>query len=276
MVLKPADSMPLESRVEMTVGFSDLVGFSQLSEQLTPKALVNLLNRHFTLQSEAVHAQRGVVDKFIGDAIMAFWGPPFTTPEAQAKLACESALQQLAAAATLRNETADLTGLRRNTPQLDIRIGLSTGDVVLGNLGSEKTRSFTVIGDAVNLGSRIEGANRVYGTHILVSQRTAELAEPDFLFREIDLLTAKGKSEPSKIYELMGRASDASEAQLQLTQHFTEGLAAYRSQDWARAETAFSACGSDATAQVFLTRIAKLRQTPPPADWSGVWKLDEK
>ncbi len=270
MVLKPAESVSTESRVEMTVGFSDLVGFTQLGEQLTPKALVTLLNRHFTLQSEAVHSQRGVVDKFIGDAIMAFWGPPFTTAEAQAQLACEAALAQLAAAAILRSETADLTGLRRNTPLIDLRIGLSTGDVVLGNLGSEKTRSFTVIGDAVNLGSRIEGANRFYGTHILVSQRTMEMAGPGFLFREIDLLTAKGKSEPAKIYELMGRSSEASREQLQIVQHFTEGLVAYRAQDWIRAESAFSACGTDAPSQVFLTRVAKLRENPPPADWSGI------
>lgn len=276
MALKPSDSMPAESRVEMTVGFSDLVGFSHLGEQLTPKTLVTLLNRHFTLQSEAVHSQRGVVDKFIGDAIMAFWGPPFTTPEAQAQLACDAALAQLDAAAILRRETPELTGLRRNTPLLDIRIGLSTGEVILGNLGSEKTRSFTVIGDAVNLGSRIEGANRFYGTHILVSERTAEMAGTDFLFREIDLLTAKGKNEPAKIFELMGRASTASEAQIELAHQFSVGLAAYRSQDWTRAESAFAACGSDAPSQVFLQRIAKLRQNPPPTDWAGVWKLDEK
>jgi adenylate cyclase len=276
MALKSTDSMPAESRVEMTVGFSDLVGFSHLSEQLTPKTLVTLLNRHFTLQSEAVYSQLGVVDKFIGDAIMAFWGPPFTAPEAQAQLACDSALAQLAAADVLRRETPDLTGLRRNTPLLDIRIGLSTGEVILGNLGSEKTRSFTVIGDAVNLGSRIEGANRFYGTRILVSQRTAEMAGTDFLFREIDLLTAKGKSEPAKIFELMGRSSTASEAQTQLANRFSEGLAAYRSQDWVRAESAFAKCGSDGPSQVFLQRIAKLRENPPPPDWAGVWKLDEK
>jgi class 3 adenylate cyclase len=276
MVLKPADAAQIGGRVEMTIGFADLVGFSHLGEQLTPKALVHLLNRHFTLQADSIQAQRGVVDKFIGDAIMAFWGHPFTPHESHAELACTAALAQIEAATRLRVELPEITGLRRDTPYLDVRVGLSTGDVVLGNLGSENTRSFTVIGDAVNLGSRLEGANRFYGTQILASQRTATLAGPSFLFREIDFLTVKGKSEPVRIFELAGKTADAAPERIQLFENFAAGLAAYREQRWDDADAAFLVCGGDAPARVFRDRIAALRLSPPSRDWNGIWKLDAK
>jgi len=276
MVLKPAHPDQITGRTEMSMSFGDLVGFSQLSERLTPSALVRLLNRHFTLQAEAVQGERGVVDKFIGDAIMAFWGPPFTTAQAHAELACRSALAQVAAVRRLRDELPELTGLRRDTPVVDMRVGVSTGDVVLGNLGSEKTRSFTVMGDAVNLGSRLEGTNRVYGTWILVSETTAALAGPGFCFREVDVLTVKGKKEPARIFELVGLAGEVPADRQERLARFAEGLAAYRAQRWEEAESLFALCGDDAPSAVFLERTRLLRADPPRADWDGVWHLKEK
>jgi adenylate cyclase len=147
-------------RREMTVLFADLVGFSSLSERLTPLLMVTLLNRHFGLQALAVQEQHGVVDKFVGDSIMAFWGPPFVNPEEHAVLACRAALAQLVALDNLRRELPEITGLRRDAPAIELCIGICTGEVVVGNIGSENTRSYTVIGDTVNITARLERANR--------------------------------------------------------------------------------------------------------------------
>ena len=161
-------------RREMTVLFADLVGFTGLSERLTPLLMVTLLNRHFGLQALAVQEHHGVVDKFIGDSVMAFWGQPFVKPEEHAVLACRAAQAQLAALDTLRRELPDITGLRRDAPVIDLGIGICTGEVVVGNIGSENTRSYTVIGDTANLAARLERANRVYGTQILIGESTAQ------------------------------------------------------------------------------------------------------
>src|SRR5438105_3707782 len=154
----------------MTVFFSDLVGFTAISERLTPSGLVNVMNRYLSLMSQPIRAQKGLIDKYIGDAIMAFWGPPFTDREEHARLACFAALEQLQALEELRRMLPELMGLRKGLPEIDFRIGISTGDVVVGNIGSELTRAFTVLGDTVNLGSRLEGANKQYGTKILISE----------------------------------------------------------------------------------------------------------
>src|SRR5215469_702282 len=139
------------SRREMTVLFCDMKGFTSFSEGMTPAALVTVLNRYMTVMSEPVRRHRGIIDKYLGDGIMAFWGPPFTGAEEQARLACCAALDQLEAIAAFRAELPDLTGLKRGFPEIDIRIGIATGDVVAGSIGSEQTRNYTVIGDTVNL-----------------------------------------------------------------------------------------------------------------------------
>src|SRR5262249_39779915 len=172
-------------RREMTVLFADLVGFTGLSERLTPLLMVTLLNRHFGLQALAVQEHHGVVDKFIGDSVMAFWGQPFVKPEDHAVLACRAAQAQLAAVDNLRPEMPDITGLRRDAPAIDLCIGISTGEVVVGNIGSENTRSYTVIGDTANLAARLESANRIYGTHVLMAESTAQAVSSQFEVREI-------------------------------------------------------------------------------------------
>jgi adenylate cyclase len=180
-------------RREMTVLFADLVGFTSLSERLTPLLMVTLLNRHFGLQALAVQEHKGVVDKFVGDSIVAFWGPPFVKTEEHATLACHAAQAQLLALNTLRRELPDITGLRRDAPRIDLCIGICTGEVVVGNIGSENTRSYTVVGDSVNLAARLERANRVYGTQILINESTAQAIGSQFETREIDTISVKGR-----------------------------------------------------------------------------------
>src|SRR5216110_1659171 len=185
-VLAQPDAEAVASgRREMTVLFADLVGFTGLSERLTPLLMVTLLNRHFGLQALAVQEHHGVVDKFIGDSVMAFWGQPFVKPEEHAVLACRAAQAQLAALDTLRRELPNITGLRRDAPVIDLGIGICTGEVVVGNIGSENTRSYTVIGDTANLTARLERANRLYGTQILLSKTTAQAIAAHFETREI-------------------------------------------------------------------------------------------
>ncbi|HTH46572.1 MAG TPA: adenylate/guanylate cyclase domain-containing protein [Candidatus Limnocylindria bacterium] len=279
-ILKPAAVDAEGGRREMTVGFSDLVGFSALGEQLTPAGLVNLLNCHFSLQAEAIQHQRGVVDKFVGDAVMAFWGAPFTGAGEHAELACRAALLQIEAVATFRLMLPELTGLRKNLPWIDARIGLNTGEVIVGNIGSETTRSYTVIGDAVNLASRLEGANRHYGTKILISETTCKGAAGHIVTREIDALTVKGKVEPTRVFELLGLVGKTGEAALALCARFEPALAAYRAQAWDKAEAGFREClalvPEDGPSKLFLERISRLRQRPPSADWNGVWHLESK
>jgi adenylate cyclase len=264
----------------MSISFCDMVDYTSLGEALTAAGVVHLLNRHFALQAEAIQARDGVVDKFMGDAVMAFWGPPFTPEALQAVLACRAALDQVAAVERFRSELPDLTGMRRNLPVIGIRIGLSTGDVVVGNIGSATTRSYTVIGDAVNLASRIEHANRLYGTRVLICGVTRALAGDAVVAREIDAIVVKGKTEVTTVHELIGMSDDVADDRQALVRQSEAALAAYRVQDWQSAESGFRACldlePNDPVAQVFLARIDAFRQSPPPPEWRGIWILDRK
>ncbi|MEI6301313.1 MAG: adenylate/guanylate cyclase domain-containing protein [Betaproteobacteria bacterium] len=280
VMLEPdAGGIAGERRV-MTVLFADLVGFTGLSERLTPSRMVALLNRHFGLQAQAVHDHRGIVDKFIGDALMAFWGPPFVPDDVHAVSACRAALSQRDALATLRGEIAEITGLRTGAPEIDLRIGICSGEVVVGNIGSEKIRSYTVIGDTVNLASRIEGTNRIYGTHILIGEETARMLDSSFELREIDLINVKGKSEPARIFELLGDHDAVAVDVLRLRDDYALALAAYRNRDWDTAERMFGGCirlrPQDRASMLMLERTGMLRINPPPADWAGVWHMEEK
>lgn len=267
-------------REVMTVSFGDLVGFTGMSERLTPANMVRLLNRHFGLQAQAVQDHQGIVDKFIGDSIMAFWGPPFVADSDHAVRACRAALAQLAATDTLRRELPELTGLRRDTPAIDLRIGLATGEVIVGNIGSENTRSFTVIGDTVNLAARLEAANRFYGTRILISENVARDAGPQFEMRELDAIAVKGKVEPVQIFELLGPIGCLNDTAQRARDAFAEGLRAYRAAEWAAAHDAFSRSlalhATDRATQVMLERLAHLRDQPPGEEWDGVWRLETK
>lgn len=277
---QPGQGAEEVTRRIMTVSFADIVGFTTLSERLTPSAMVAVLNRHFELQAQIIHEHQGIVDKFMGDAVMAFWGPPFVAAEEHAVLACRSALAQIAIVEQLNREIPEITGLRKDMPRVELRAGICTGDMVVGNIGAESSRSFTVIGDSVNLASRLEGANRVYGTRILIGENTRNTIGSAFATREIDMIAVKGKEEPTRIYELLGETTAVPLEQLQLRDRYASALAAYRAQDWDAAEQGFRAClmacAGDVASQRFIERIASLRQMPPAPDWNGVWQLTSK
>ena len=280
LLAQPGAEAVASGRREMTVLFADLVGFTGLSERLTPLLMVTLLNRHFGLQALAVQEHRGVVDKFIGDSVMAFWGPPFVKPEEHAVLACRAAQAQLLALDTLRRELPDITGLRRDAPVIDLAIGICSGEVVVGNIGSENTRSYTAIGDTANLAARLERANRVYGTQILLSESTARAIGSKFEMREIDTIFAKGKIETTQVFELMSAVGQLSGELVRLRERYDAARRSYLAQDWDAAEATFRECleirPKDGPSRVFLDRIEALRRNPPGKDWNGVWQLKEK
>jgi adenylate cyclase len=267
-------------RKNVTIFFSDIKGFSGISEQLTAGAMVNLLNSYFSAVADVIHDHRGIIDKYIGDAVMAFWAPPFSTGDGHAIDACLAALEQQKVLAELRTRLPEITGLRRDAPELVVRMGLATGEAVLGTVGSASARSYTVIGDTVNLASRLEGVNKVYGTAITIAEDTWRLARSAIEVRELDVVTVAGKTEPIRIYELMAEAGGLDAQQAELRDRFVAGLLAYRTQDWAAAEDRFAEClrlvPEDRPSAVYLERVAQLRATPPGNGWDGVWRLDSK
>ena len=262
-------------RQVMTVFFSDLEGFTRMCEGITPDAAVRFLNRYFALMAEVIRGRQGIVDKYIGDSVMAFWGPPFTEAAEHARLCCLAALEQTARLQGFRAELPDLFGVRHGLPEVNVRMGIASGEVTVGNIGSETSRGYTVIGDTVNLASRLEQANKLYATRILVNETTRGLAGETLAFREVDSLRVAGKLEPARVFELLGESDQLDAASRKLAEVYEAGLARYRSQDWDAAEAAFREClaiaPADGPSQVMLERIAAFRQAPPAADWDGVW-----
>jgi class 3 adenylate cyclase len=268
-----------ERRV-MTILFCDMKGFTALSEGLTPTALVNVINRYLTLVSAPVREHGGIIDKYIGDAVMAFWGPPFCRAEDQARQACLAAIDQIEAVARLSAELPDLLGVKRGLPQITVRIGIATGEAVVGDIGSDVAKSYTVMGDTVNLASRLEGANKTYGSHILINEQAAEMVGDAVELREIDSILVVGKSEPQRVFEVLGRKGQVSPAGLERRDSFIAGLAAYRHRKWSEAKAAFARCLADGVgdepAAVFLQRLELLATEPPDESWNGVWSLATK
>ena len=266
-------------RREMTVMFTDMKGFTSLSEELMPSNLVVLLNRYLSLMSAPVTANLGVVDKYIGDAVMAFWGPPFTEERAHAALACVAALAQVTQLDQLRSELPELIGRRKGLPLIDIHIGISTGEVVVGAIGSEITHEYTVIGDTVNVGSRLESLNKEYGTRILLCDATRLLAGERFEVREVDTIRVVGKEDPIRVFELLGEKGKVADSCLALRDEFERGLALYRDRRWQESEQSFVKClqitPDDKCSQLFLERLRQLAAAPP-SDWDGVWRFTTK
>ena len=264
-------------RRKVTIFFSDIANFSGIGEQLTAANLVRLLNRYFTASTEAIRAHHGIVDKFIGDAVMAFWASPFSEGETHARDGCLTCLDLLNSFAQISREISEITGLRRNVPRFQARMALATGDTVIGTVGSDTTKSFTVIGDTVNIASRLEGVNKIYGTSILINEECYRLAETEVEAREIDLVTVFGKV---RIYELLARAGQLDSPTAKLREVYGAALALYREQKWKEAEGAFREClkikEHDGPSLEFLTRIANFARTPPPKDWNGVWNTASK
>ena len=267
-------------RRTLTVFFSDIADFSGISEQLTASAVVNLLNSYFSEVATVIHEHHGFIDKYIGDAVMAFWISPFSAGDTHASDACLAALAQQEAIVALRAKLPEITGMRRNPPKLMIRMGIATGEAVVGTVGAASSRSYTVMGDTVNLASRIEGINKTYRCSITLSEETFRLAQDVIEARELDLIIVAGKTEPIRLYEAMSRAGELSPEQIALRDLFAEGLAAYRRRDWDEAQNRFESClrhaPEDGPSQLFIERIAVLRNEPPPADWGGIWRFAEK
>jgi class 3 adenylate cyclase len=264
----------------MTVMFCDMKGFTSMSEGMTPQGLVKVMNCYLTIMSEPIRAERGIIDKYIGDAIMAYWGPPFVGEAEQARLACLAALDMVERVPVLQKQLPELLGMRAIPAECDVRIGIATGEVLTGSIGSELMMSFTVMGDAVNLASRLEGANKIYGTRILVSQATAAALGAAVEVREIDRLTVVGQSAPQAVFEIMTRAGELTRDQELLRTRYAEGLAACRARHWEEARMAFTAAlkasPSDGPSRTLLARIDVLQASPPPADWDGSWQMERK
>jgi adenylate cyclase len=277
LIQDPESSKPGGDRREMTVFFSDIAAFTRLSTELTASSLLRLLNRYFEVMTVPIRDSGGVIDKYIGDAIMAYWGPPFVAAEAQADAACAAALNQLPALAAFRAEVPEILGLRANAPSVEIRIGLATGPLVVGTVGSEVSRNYTVIGDAVNLASRLEGACKLYRVPIMIDEST-RAAAPGFRFRELDAIRVWGRADPVRVFELRGFAADS--APDPLAGAFEQALAHYRAQAFEAAEAGFRQCleiaPEDGASLLFLERLGALRELPPGPDWDGVWSMTSK
>jgi adenylate cyclase len=264
----------------MTVLFCDVKGFTGISEGMTPQGLVKVMNRYLSIMSQPIRNHRGIIDKYIGDAIMAYWGPPFTEDTEQARLACLAALDIVARVEPLQAELPELLGVRNVPIAVDLRIGIATGEALVGSIGSEFMMSYTVMGDTVNLASRLEGANKVYNSRLLVSEATASAAALDVEVREIDWIVVRGQTTPQAVFEVMGRKGALTPAQILLQTTYSEGLAAYRSRHWEDARRRFTAAleavPNDGPSATFVKRIDSLLADPPGNDWDGAWRLDQK
>src|SRR5581483_11304633 len=264
----------------MTVMFCDMTGFTTLSEGVTPQGLVKIMNLYLSTMSEPIHAHRGVIDKYIGDAIMAYWGAPFIEDAEQARLACLAALDMIGRVAKFRKDLPELLGVRAIPADCDIKIGIATGEALVGSIGSEFMMSYTVMGDNVNLASRLEGANKVYGSHCLISEATAKACGDAVELREIDRVVAIGLSHAETVYEILGRKGELTPAQTESRGRYAEGLAAYRARRWDDATRAFAAARAanpaDGPALALMERIHGFKAHPPADAWDGAWHLERK
>jgi class 3 adenylate cyclase len=267
-------------RCVMTVLFCDMKGFTPLSQGVTPQGLVKIINCYLSTMSGPIREQQGIIDKYIGDAIMAYWGPPFVNEKDHTGLACLAAADMSDSVPILRKQLPDLLDVRSIPLECDIRIGIATGDVLAGSIGSEFMMSFTVMGDAVNLASRLEAANKEYGTRALASEATIAAASSVIEAREIDRLVVVGQTRPQAVFEIMGRKGTLTPNQLALRDRYSEGLSAYRAQRWEQARSAFSAAldavGGDGPSLTLLKRIDDFQDRPPAADWDGSWQMTHK
>lgn len=260
-------------KMELTVMFSDVRGFTTISEKLDPRALSDLLNSYLTPMTDLVFTHKGTLDKYMGDAIMAFWGAPIHFKD-HAKHACRCALAML-----VKLKELQAAYKAKGLPEIDIGIGLNTGEMSVGNMGSETVRSYTVMGDAVNLGSRLEGINKQYGTRIIISEFTREAIKDSFVTREVDWVRVKGKAQPVRIFELVAEGH-VPEKTATLLRLFDEGFRRYHEKEFEKAIEAFTqalhAQPDDACSQLYLERCQDYLAEPPPADWDGVYNMKSK
>lgn len=273
-VLKHPENIELGGRKErMTVLFSDIRGFTTISEQLDPQALSDLLNSYLTPMTDLVFENKGTLDKYMGDAVMAFFGAPISYPT-HAKMGVKCALEMLEKLSELQKMYKE-----QGLPDIDVGIGLNTGEMSVGNMGSETVRSYTVMGDAVNLGARLEGINKQYGTRIIISEFTYQDVKDDFICREIDWVKVKGKLEPVKIYEVVG-FKNLDETKIKCVNKFNEGFDLYHEEKFTQALECFNQAleidPDDGPSQLYVERTNNYLETPPPENWDGVFTMTTK
>ena len=261
-------------RRPMSVYFSDIAGFTTISEGLSPEMLVALLNDYLTNMTDIVLAHGGVIDKYIGDAVMAFWGAPVDDPlHAQHAVACALAMRK-------RCDELRPVWKARFGYEIYARAGINSGDAVVGNMGSKHKYNYTVMGDMVNLASRLEGANKAYGTYLMISESTYALVGDAFDVRELDLVAVKGKEQPVRVFEVLDNKGATTTAALQTAEAFTAALTLYRQGDFAAAQAAFARITDDPTAKIYVDRCLHFIEHPPTANdngsWDGVWRMTEK
>ena len=274
-LIKSPDRLVLggEERI-ITAFFSDVQGFTSISEAMTPRELVELLNEFLTEMTDVILGHEGTVDKFEGDAIIAFFGAPNTLADHAAR-ACKACIDM----------QKKLVGLRakwkaENRPELKMRIGLNTGSAVVGNMGSRSRMDYTMMGDTVNTAARLEGVNKIYGTFTMISDATYSSAKDEIFVRELDSISVVGKGEPVVAYELIGYPDEVDDTVKSVVRHYAEGLLAYRNQRWDEAVNLFSEALSlapdDGPSQTMLSRCRAFKDSPPGKDWDGVFTMTSK
>ena len=261
-------------RKDMTVMFSDVRGFTTISEGLSPDALVKLMNTYLTRMTDIVFKHEGVLDKYIGDAVMAFWNAPLDQKD-HAKRAVDTALEMLSELHKMNEEKlfGDI--------EIKIGVGINSGEMVVGNMGSTDRFDYTVIGDNVNLGSRMEGLTKQYGIALLISESTKdELPEDEYLIRPIDLVAVKGKNKPIKMFEVIKKMIDATDDEKYLVKTYTEALQAYFVKDFFTAaqltDQLTSQFPADGPSKTLKERVEYFAKEPPADDWDGAWVMKTK
>jgi adenylate cyclase len=275
-LLKNPDMLKLggERRIA-TAFFSDIKSFTAVSEELSPEELVLQLNEYLSAMTKIVLKYEGYLDKYEGDAIMAIFGVPLEQPN-HAERACLASLEMQQEMVNLRTKWE-----KENKPQFHIRIGVNTGPMIAGNIGGVERVDYTVIGDAVNLASRLEGANKQYKTNIMISEFTKELLPEDFVLRELDLIRVQGKTQPVRIFQVVAKSrSELTNDWLNILDQYKQGLSHYRKQNWNAAITAFDRAllinNSDGPSNTYIKRCLNFKKNPVPPNWDGVYEMTTK
>jgi adenylate cyclase len=260
---------------ELTMLFSDIAGFTSIAETMEPDELVELLADYLEAMSGCIKDEHGTVDKFIGDAIMAFWGAPRELEDHAAR-ACRAALSMRATLKRLQAEWEE-----SGRPHLHTRIGVNTGDTLVGNIGAPERLNYTVMGDAVNLASRLENLNKAYGTRILCGDETKKAAGGGFVFRPVDWVAVKGKKQGILIHELLGEADDVDDATRNAAEKYAKALDLYREREFDEAADGFDAAneafgGDDGPSKTMAARARGYVEAPPPDDWDGTFVMTTK
>jgi len=256
-----------------TVLFSDIKDFTTLSEQLSPREVVELLNKYFSTVTDIIHQNEGMLDKYLGDAVMAMFGAPLSSTR-HAELACSTALE-------IQKHLRQAWQTNNNRyPTIETRIGINSGTMIVGNIGSPQRLDYTSIGDTVNLASRLEGVNKIYGTSILIGESTRREIQDGFVVRELDIVKVKGKDQAVVVYELIGRQSDVRNEITRTISLFQDGLRWYRERDFEKALAVFRSIlaemPNDGPSREYVQRCEKYLMNPPLTNWDGIFKLDLK